>query len=168
MEFPPTPDLIAELDRLLAERAVTPQFQPIVDLRTGQPLAFESLARGPQGSPLQFPDRLFRTAGATGRLAQLDRLCQHRALEVALEGGLAAPFGLFVNVEPAAVGPIGLPEALLAAVRERGLRLVIELTERALTADPARLLALADCGSFGSRLGRRPRRRRRSTRPRSP
>src|SRR4051812_7087976 len=93
---------------------------------------------------MQFPDRLFGAARASGRLAQLDRLCQHRALEAALDGGLAAPFGLFVNVEPAAVGPIGLPDSLLTAVRERGLRLVIELTERALTADPARLLALAD------------------------
>jgi EAL domain-containing protein (putative c-di-GMP-specific phosphodiesterase class I)/DICT domain-containing protein len=144
VEFSPTPDLTAELERVLAERAVTPLFQPIVELRTGQPLGFESLARGPQGSPLQFPDRLFGTARATGRLAQLDRLCQHRALETALSSGLGAPFGLFVNVEPAAVGPIGLPESLLAALRERGLRLVIELTERALTADPARLLALAD------------------------
>lgn len=144
MEFSSTADLIAELDRVLADRSVTPHFQPIVDLRTGEAIAFEALARGPQGSPLQFPDKLFGTARAAGRLAQLDRLCQHRALETALESGLAAPFGLFVNVEPAAIGPIGLPESLLGALRERGLRLVVELTERALTADPARLLALAE------------------------
>jgi len=51
---------------------------------------------------------------------------------------------LFVNVEPAAVSGIEPPTALLAALRERGIGLVIDLTERALTDDPARLLALAD------------------------
>ena len=65
-------------------------------------------------------------------------------METALDAGLAAPFGLFVNVEPAAVSRIEPPTALLAGLRERGIGLVIELTERALTDDPARLLALAD------------------------
>jgi EAL domain-containing protein (putative c-di-GMP-specific phosphodiesterase class I)/DICT domain-containing protein len=139
-----SPDLILELDQILATRSIDPLFQPIVDLRTQSPLAFESLARGPVGSPLQMPDALFEVARSAGRLGELDRLCQHRALEAVLDSGLTAPFGVFVNVEPAAIGPIGLPVALLDALRNRGLRLVIELTERALTADPARLLALAD------------------------
>ncbi len=90
------------------------------------------------------PDLLFATARSAGRVHELDRLCQARALESALDAGLAAPFGLFVNVEPAAVNRIEPPTALLAALRERGIGLVFELTERALTADPARLLALAD------------------------
>jgi EAL domain-containing protein (putative c-di-GMP-specific phosphodiesterase class I)/DICT domain-containing protein len=137
-------DLTAELDRLLAERDLHPVFQPIVDLRSGEPVAFEALARGPVPGPLQFPDQLFATGRADGRLAELDRLCQCRALEQAIEGGLAAPFGLFVNVEPAVVDHVGLPAGLIAGLRERGIRPVVELTERALTADPARLLALAD------------------------
>jgi len=65
-------------------------------------------------------------------------------LETALDAGVAAPFGLSVNVEPAAVSRIEPPVALLARLRQRGIGLVIELTERALTDDPARLLALAD------------------------
>ncbi len=60
------------------------------------------------------------------------------------DDGLAAPFGLFVNIEPAAVGRIEAPTGLRAAPREWGIGLVIELTERALTDDPTRLLALAD------------------------
>jgi EAL domain-containing protein (putative c-di-GMP-specific phosphodiesterase class I) len=137
-------DLTAELDRLLAARDLHPLFQPIVDIRTGEPVAFEALVRGPADSPLRLPDQLFAAARAADRLAELDRTCQWRALERALDAGLGAPFGLFVNVEPAVIGHIKPRTALLAALRERGLRLVIEFTERALTADPARLLALAD------------------------
>jgi len=138
------PELAGELDALLAARDVCPVFQPIVDLGTGEPVAFEALARGPAGSPLAMPDLLFAAARGAGRVHELDRLCQARAVETALDAGLAAPFGLFVNVEPAAVSRIEPPVALLAGLRQRGIALVIELTERALTDDPARLLALAD------------------------
>ncbi len=138
------PGLAGELDAVLAARDVCSVFQPIVDLATGDPVAFEALARGPAGSPLAMPDALFAAARSAGRVHELDRLCQARALETALDAGLGAPWGLFVNVEPAAVSRIEPPAALLAALRQRGIALVIELTERALTADPARLLALAD------------------------
>ena len=49
---------------------------------------------------------------------------------------------MFVNAEPAAVSGIEPPTALLVRLRERGIGLVIELTERALTGDPARPFAL--------------------------
>ncbi len=111
------PVLTAELDALLAARDVCPVFQPIVDLGTGEAVAFEALARGPAGSPLAMPDLLFTAARGAGRVHELDRLCQARALESALDAGLAAPFGLFVNVEPAAVSRIGPPTALLAGLR---------------------------------------------------
>jgi EAL domain-containing protein (putative c-di-GMP-specific phosphodiesterase class I)/DICT domain-containing protein len=140
----PSPDLTAELDRLLAARDLHPIFQPIVDLRTGEAVGFEALARGPVDSPLHLPNALFDVARGAGRLAELDRLCQWRALETAADAELSAPFGLFVNIEPAVISHIGPPTGLLAALRERGTRLVIELTERSLTADPAKLLALAD------------------------
>lgn len=61
-------ELTGELDVLLAARDVCSVFQPIVDLGTGEPGAFEALARCPAGSVLQLPDVLFETARSTGRV----------------------------------------------------------------------------------------------------
>ncbi len=45
---------------------LTAAFQPIVEIVSGDIVAYEALARGPQRSPLQRPDRLFATASAAG------------------------------------------------------------------------------------------------------
>ncbi len=84
------PGLTGELDVLLAAREVCSVFQPTADLGTGEPVAFVALACGPAGSVLRLPDVLFETAHSAGRVHELDRLCQRRALESALDAGLAA------------------------------------------------------------------------------
>ena len=50
--------------------AVRSVFQPIVDLDAGTVVAYEALARGPQG-PWERPDVLFAEARRTGDLAEL-------------------------------------------------------------------------------------------------
>ncbi|HWT92915.1 MAG TPA: EAL domain-containing protein, partial [Solirubrobacteraceae bacterium] len=88
------------------------------------------------------PDRLFAAARAAGRLAELDQLCSTNALTGALAAGLAAPRRLFLNVEPEAIGGEIAPELIAAARAVDGkLDVVVEITERALTARPADLLA---------------------------
>ena len=52
-----------ELDRLIAAQEVTAVFQPIVEIDSAVVIGYEALARGPEGSPLQRPDRLFAAAG---------------------------------------------------------------------------------------------------------
>ena len=132
----------SDLDAVLAHRSVFPEFQPIVDLATAAPVAFEALARGPGDSDLRTPDRLFAAARREGRLAELDRLCRTRALEAALEGDLPSRLGLFVNVEPDALDE-EFPPALLAALAARDVPVVVEFTERSLLHDPAGLVAYA-------------------------
>jgi EAL domain-containing protein (putative c-di-GMP-specific phosphodiesterase class I) len=132
----------AELDAVIAAEAVHPVFQPIVSLHDRAVVAYEALARGPRGD-LHAPDRLFGAARERGRLADLDALCQRRALEVAVEARLRRPMSLFVNVEPAGMTEQGpLPE-LLVAPRVHRVNVVVEVTERALLADPGRLLSFA-------------------------
>ena len=75
------------IDEVLAAGAVRSVFQPIVDLDTGQVVAYEALARGPEG-PLARPDALFAAARLDGRLAELDAACRTAAFRGAVEQGL--------------------------------------------------------------------------------
>jgi EAL domain-containing protein (putative c-di-GMP-specific phosphodiesterase class I) len=131
-----------DIDRFLAPGALRPLFQPIVDLATGEVVAFEALARWPDVAGGE-PDDVFATARATGRTVELDWACRLAALEEALAQGLGREHMLFVNVEPATIATVPPPGAdvVVAAARE-GLRVMLELTERALTDHPAELLGL--------------------------
>ncbi|CAN5319591.1 hypothetical protein BH20ACT9_BH20ACT9_18840 [soil metagenome] len=135
----------AALDRLLDDRGVTPVFHPVVDLDTGDTVAYEALARGPRGTLLERPDRLFALARRVGRLDELDWLCRVSALRAAADAGLRSPATLFVNVEPATLGapcPPGLRDDWERGAP--GLRVVLEITERAVTARPAELLRVVE------------------------
>ncbi|HEU0101065.1 MAG TPA: EAL domain-containing protein, partial [Mycobacteriales bacterium] len=130
----------AMLDGILRSGAVSSLYQPIVELDTGHVVAYEALARGPQG-PLHEPMALFAAARDAGRLAELDLACRAAAVTGATRHGLLAPLMLFVNVEPELLGSAPLRDLVERA--EGGgadLRVVLEITERALATRPAELL----------------------------
>jgi EAL domain-containing protein (putative c-di-GMP-specific phosphodiesterase class I) len=102
------------IDDVLRDGSVRSVFQPIVELDTGRVVAYEALARGPQG-PLERPDQLFAAAREAGRLAELDAACRKAALTGALAVGLAAPLTLFVNVEPEVLDRAPLEDLLAIA-----------------------------------------------------
>ncbi|MFW3173040.1 EAL domain-containing protein, partial [Geodermatophilus sp. CPCC 206100] len=132
--------MVLSIDDVLATDAVRSVFQPIIELDTGRVVAYEALARGPQG-PLERPDALFAAARAAGRLAELDAACRSAALRGAVRQGLRAPVTLFVNVEPEVLDTAPLGDLLaLADAAPGGLRVVLEITERALATRPAELL----------------------------
>lgn len=118
--------------------AIRAVYQPIVDLRTGDTVAFEALARGPAGTPLESPAALFASARAAGRLVELDEACRRTALGTAARAGLRAP--LFVNVEPDALRSGGVASLQRTLDGHAGLVPVLEVTERALTSRPSDLL----------------------------
>jgi EAL domain-containing protein (putative c-di-GMP-specific phosphodiesterase class I) len=113
---------------------IEPVYQPIFDLRDGSVVGYEALARGRDGNGGAGPEELFAAARAEGRVAELDRACREAALQSALDGGLGAPFSLFVNADAGALVDDlpGTPPA--------GFTLVMEVTERALTERPEPLL----------------------------
>ncbi len=136
----PAADRLMSIEDVLDNAAVHSVFQPIVDLDTERVVAYEALARGPVGR-FESPAVLFAEARRTGNLVRLDHLCRAAAFTGALEIGLVPPQTLFVNVEPEVLDQAPL-EALLALADRApgGLRVVLEITERALATRPAELL----------------------------
>ena len=114
-------------------------FQPIVDLITGEVVAHEALSRGPEG-PLRSPAALFDEARATGLLAELDRACLTSALRAARDR-FATPSTVFVNVEPEVLDFSSVVELARATAGSSVIRVVLEVTERAVAARPAELLS---------------------------
>jgi len=122
--------------------AVRSVYQPIVNLLTGDVVAYEALARGESGGSLESPADLFAWARQTGMEADMDLACQVAAMTGALERGLPTSIPLFINAEPAWLHrpwPRHLSE-----IRDRAgerLQVVVEITERTLANDPAGLFA---------------------------
>jgi PAS domain S-box-containing protein len=115
-------DLRAEIERIIAERAFSPVFQPIVRLAAGDPIGYEALTRFADGSP---PEGRFADADTIGLGIELETA----ALGSALDAARALPAGLMLslNVSPSFVlKNETLTELLGGATRP----LVLELTER--------------------------------------
>ena len=139
------PAVADELDRILSGRLVRSAFQPLVEIDSENIIGYEALARGPEGSPLERPDQLFAAARQAGRLAELEWVCRHAAMEGALEADLRPPLSVFINLEPETLGE-PMP-AWAEATMRRGyaeLNVVLELTERAVTSRPADITTLVD------------------------
>lgn len=114
-------------------------YQPVVDLDSGDVVGFEALARGPVA-----PELMLQQAREQGRIAEFDWQLRDGALAGGLAAGLGNSLTLFVNVEPDT--PAAIPEEHLERVEAAtsGLRLVLEVTERAVVQHPAELLRLVD------------------------
>jgi EAL domain-containing protein (putative c-di-GMP-specific phosphodiesterase class I) len=130
------------LASILARDATRAVFQPIVELDTAAVVGVEALARGPAGSPLARPGALFDAARAGDLVAELDWTCRATAFGAALDGGLGQDSTLFVNVEPDALdAPCPARHRQIYESARARLRVVAEITERALAARPAELMA---------------------------
>ena len=111
---------------------VTAHFQPIVDLTTGRPVAYEALARFPGTSG---PDVWFAAAAEAGVAAELEALAVHKALDAV--PALPANTFLTVNVSPHLLG--SAPLQVGAAGEGLLQRVVVELTEHTPVEDLAAL-----------------------------
>jgi EAL domain-containing protein (putative c-di-GMP-specific phosphodiesterase class I) len=76
-------------------------FQPIVTIEDGRTLAYEGLSRGPRGTDLESPARLFGRAARYGITEDLERVCRRKLFA---EWQVLGRSGrLFVNTVPATV-----------------------------------------------------------------
>jgi EAL domain-containing protein (putative c-di-GMP-specific phosphodiesterase class I) len=125
---------------ILAEERLRVVYQPIVDLDSRAVLGYEALARGPECTPLESPAALFAAARREGLTAELDQACRRVALDGAGHAGLQPSQLLFLNAEPAALDSRGVP-ADVDRLTTHPVSVVVELTERDLTARPSEVLA---------------------------
>lgn len=91
-----------EVERILADEDLRTVLQPIVRLQDRHLLGFEALSRGPLGSALERPDRLFAAAGAAGLSVRSELTCARLALE-RTRGRLNKGQFLTINLGPSAL-----------------------------------------------------------------
>lgn len=135
----------ADLRAVIEAGGIRSEYQPIVELPSRRPVAYEALARGPIGTPLERPDQLFAEAKRRDLLPELEWQCRTAAMEGALAAGLGPNRALFLNVEPsllASAMPEGFRELARATCAQ--MPVFVEFTERDLTTNPMGLLGLVD------------------------
>lgn len=113
-------------------------FQPIMDLQTGQPFAYEALVRGPAGESAA---SVLEKVTPENRYA-FDQQCRVKAIQGAARAGLLdGPARLSINFLPNAVyspqACIQLTLATAAALDFPTDRLIFEFTENEEMTDPA-------------------------------
>jgi len=137
----PHDELAAAVSRVAAGRLLTPVYQPIYSLRTGDVVGYEGLVRPLPNAGFANPGQLFVAAESTGRTVELD----FASLETVLAGAhrLAEHLYLSVNLSPRSLETEDFsPFELLSLARRHGIdptRLVVELTEREAIEDMARV-----------------------------
>jgi len=112
-------------------------FQPVVSLDSGAVLGAEALLRADVAGRAVPPLELLARAKAHGTLAELDLAALTCAVVAAGASGRGV---LLVNVEPSTLVNRTAEVIAILERREQGLHVVVEVTERALAADPAGLL----------------------------
>ena len=126
-----------EFRQALADGAITPYFQPLVELSTGKIKGYELLARWLHPTDgVIMPDLFIPMAEDTGLIGEM-------CLQILREGCRAArswpgrPI-LALNIAPTQLRDAQLPDKLLAILAETGFepdRLEVEITENALVED---------------------------------
>jgi len=145
-------ELGMELGRALLADELELHYQPVVDLRSGDVLGVEALARWdhPQLGAIP-PSRFVAVAESEGLTASLDRWALRRALRDAAQmrrsGAIPPAAYLAVNLSARSLGDPALDERIGAEVEESDLEpadVVLEVTESATMADPGAATALLE------------------------
>lgn len=135
--------LEADLERALAERALTLAYQPLLDLDSGAIVGFEALLRWTH--PLRgavSPAEFVPVAESSGLIVALGDWVLGEALAqlAAFDRVCTRPLRMAVNVAAAQLARAGFADAVKAHLAQHAIapgRLELEITERTLTGDDA-------------------------------
>lgn len=151
----PIAEVAAEVAKVAAVGALRAVFQPIFDLRTGQPRGYEALIRPGPGSGFADPNELFAAAETVGRTVELDLACLQTSIEAFATQAL--PGSLTLNLSPRTLESDEFSvHTLVGLLGRHGVdarRVVLELTEREAVEDLDRLTrAVESCRAAGLRI----------------
>lgn len=125
-------ELYTELKEIIVEGNIRTVFQPIVCLQTGSVFGYEALSRGPAGSPVEMPGKLFSYAKEQDMLWDLELLCRKKAIERSNE--IMPSHHLFINVDPDILNDPKFQEGLTTEFLKKNNiskeQTVFEITER--------------------------------------
>jgi diguanylate cyclase (GGDEF)-like protein len=148
-------DLSAAISKVLAEKLLSPVYQPIFSLASGEPIGYEGLIRPTEGSMIPDATTLFAAAGRADRTVELDMAC----LEAIAQGVGELEPGIYlsINLSPRTLeSDLFHPIELTDIFARRGIspnQLVVELTEREEVQDLPNLRRnAAACRKAGIRL----------------
>lgn len=125
---------LVQFDKLMAERAVVPFFQPIVNIRTGVTQGYEVLGRS-RLFGLENPLEMFRVAAQLNLEVELSRMLRYKGVQASV-GFLECPH-LFINTHPQELVEPGLIDSL-RTLREVNpdQQLTLEIHEAVVTDSP--------------------------------
>jgi diguanylate cyclase (GGDEF)-like protein len=147
--FEPGMELAEVTDDVLRRRLITAMetgqvslaYQPITDLRSGELLGFEALARWQDDDTVIPPDVFIPAAERTGLIGRLTDLVLEEVctqLAVWQQAGAAEHLTVSMNVSPQQIVDRAFPAAVLTTLARHGVpasRLVLEITESGLLTD---------------------------------
>jgi len=123
--------LLEDLKKVIDNKSIRTLFQPIIDLKNGQILGYEALSRGPEGSELESPYRLFTLARKYNMLFSLEQVCREKAL--LNSESITTGTKLFLNVDPGVIYDnsfkAGITKEIIDNIHISQEDIVIELTE---------------------------------------
>jgi diguanylate cyclase len=135
--------LVAELRRAILGGELELHYQPKIDMKTHSTMGFEALVRWrhPQRG-LVPPDEFIPVAESTGLIAPLTRWVIETALrQVAAWGDSTGEMSIAINISARNLRDPDLTEWIIGQLTEHGIRpsrLILEITETAVTTDQTR------------------------------
>ena len=120
------------LERIILEETLSTVYEPIIELSSHNVLGYEALTRGPAGTGLESPQKLFSLAYDANLEFELDSVCRRLALENAR--GIEPGRKLFLNILPTSIHDPEFGELRIRKVLESlslpPQNLVLEISER--------------------------------------
>lgn len=122
---------LSSFEKLISVPALTPWYQPVIDLSNGTTSGYEVLARS-EVQGLETPREMFQTASRLSMDVALSKLC--RTIGVATSQGLPKPAAIYLNTHPSENTITDLIPSLTELRSENpSTQIVIELHEAAVT-----------------------------------